>query len=225
MSANLHVGIQNTAKYVPSISFNNGLSGALGTIGQWVDMSNCDTYCNVYVTAGACSGPLIFQVQTAEGPYDIPLTGNAFSGNVFSGGAPMSGSFSDPTSGLAQLPTTFQSGGQLYVNSGLYTLPGALGASGQQVNGYAQGTLPFGVNTVQQGMGGEAQITSGSAPAFASGGVAFAGFQRNYQYARLILVSGATIPQYIQAGFISQSLTTGSGGGFTFSPQTGTVNV
>lgn len=225
MSANLHIDLANTALFVPSISMN-GLSGALGTVGAWVDLRNSDTLCNVYVVAGACSGPLQLQVQCAEGPYDIPLTGNSFSGNLFSGGAPMSGSFSDPTSGLPQLPTTFQSGGQLFVNSGLYTLPGGAAVSGTNlVNNYTTFSVPFGTNPIQQGMGGQATL-SGTYPVFGSGGVAFAAFQRPYQYARILLVSGATIPQYLQAGFISQLMTTGSGGGYTQQPySTSFVNV
>lgn len=235
MSANYLVDLQNTAVYCPSLSVVT-LSGAMGQIGQWVDLRNCDSYCNIYVAAGACSGPIQVQVQVCPGPFDIPAT-NGFSGNIFSGGIPQSGSFTDPTSGLPQLPTTFTSGTILTVNSGLYTVPGALGASGQLVNNYTQGTIPFGTNPIQQGMGGFGQ-TSGSAPVFTSGvfgaatgtiqggGIAFAAFQRPYQYARINLISGATIPPYVQAGFISQSLTTGSGGGVSqqpFSPTT--VNV
>ena len=222
MSANLHVDIGGTSIFVPSLSAN-GLSGALGVIGQWIDLRNSDTYCNMYVTAGPCSGPIVLQVQTAPGPYDVPLTANSFSGNIFSGGAPASGSFTDPTSGLGQLPTVLQSGGQWFVNSGLFTDPGSLGASGQPVANYPQGTLPFGPTPIQIAQGGEVFIGSGTYPIFASGGIAFAAFQRNFQYARINLVSGATIPQYLQAGFVAQQMTTGSGGGFTFAPQVNQV--
>lgn len=217
MSASLHVDCQNTAYFFPSIS-QVFLSGAMGTIGQWIDMRNTDSYCNVYVNVGACSGPLQFQIQTAEGPWDIPLTGNAFSGVIFSGGAPASGSFGDPTSGLVQLPTTFTSGGLLTINSGLFTIPGSVGASGQLVNNYTQGTLPYGPFAIQQGQCGQAFIQSGNWPIMASGGVAYAAFQRNYQYARINLISGATIPPFVQAGFFSQRLTTGSGGGASQQP-------
>lgn len=232
MSANLHVDLGNTALFVPSINTNLsfgsgslfGLSG--GIVGQWVDLSHSDTFCNVYVAAGACSGPLSIAIQTAPGLYDIPLGNNALSGNIFSGGVPQSGLFTDPTSGLAQLPTWINSGGIMLVNSGLYTVPGQMGASGQQVNGYTQSTLPFGPNPVQRAQGGANFVGSGSTPAFASGGFAVAGFQRNYQYARLVVLSGATAYPYLQAGFIAQSMTTGSGGGFSQQPYTANlVNV
>ena len=82
MSASLHVDMQNTALFVPSIvtgaPVNSGavfgLSG--NTVGQWVDLSNSDTYCNIYVTAGPTSGPIAIAIQCAPGPYDIPLAGN-----------------------------------------------------------------------------------------------------------------------------------------------------
>ena len=73
-------------------------SGA--TIGGSCAMPYSDTYCNVLVTAQPtyASGQLRVQVQTA--PADV------------------SGQYTDPTSGLAQLPTWFQSGGILILNSG-----------------------------------------------------------------------------------------------------------
>lgn len=240
MSASYHVDLGNTALFVPSISTgvpplsaSSGVAGSLGlsgaTVGQWVDLSNSDSFCNVYVAVGACSGPISIAIQTAPGPNDAIQVGvtNAFSGNIFSGGAPQSGSFTDPTSGLAQLPTWINSGGILLVNSGLYTTPGILGASGQQVGGYTQGTLPFGTNPIQHGQGGTGFVASGSAPEFASGGLAIAGFQRNYQYARLVWLSGASTTPFLQAGFIAQLMTTGSGGGASQLPATQnfTVNV
>lgn len=227
------VDLGNTAYFVPSITVEPtspssgvvvGVSGK-AVVGQWIDMRNADTFCNVYISMGACSGPMLVAVQTAEGPYDVPLTGNSFSGNIFSGGAPASGSFTDPTSGLAQLPTWFSSGGILVLNSGLFTVPGQLGASGQLVNNYPQGTLPFGPTPVNQGQNGYAFVVSGATPEFASGGTAYAAFQRNFQYARLVLLSGATLVNYINAGFISARMTTGSGGGYVGSPLPTFVNV
>ena len=232
MSANTTVDIGATSLFVPSIT--TGLTVASGAyaslsgtvVGQWVDMRNCDTLCNVFVTAGPCSGPIGIAVQTAPGVYDVPLGNNSFSGNVFSGGAPLSGNFTDPTSGLAQLPTWFSSGGILWLNSGLVTVPGQLGASGQLVAGYAQGSLPFGPNPVYIGQNGTAFVSSGSIPEFASGGCAFAAFQRNYQYVRLLLLSGATTVPSLAAGLISQLMTTGSGGGYAQTPfPTNLVNV
>lgn len=231
MSAGLTLDLGNTTQFVPSLVtgqvINSGASFGLSgpIIGQWVDMRNCDTLCNVYVTAGPTSGPIGIQVQCAAGPFDIPLVNNSFSGNVFSGGAPLSGSFTDPTAGLAQLPSWFSSGGILWINSGLVTNPGQQGASGQLVAGYPLGTLPFGPNPVIQGQNGPAFVGSGSTPEFASGGIAFASFQRPYQYARVILLSGNTSLFSLQAGFISQLLTTGSGGGASQQPFTYLINV
>lgn len=225
MSANLHIDFGNTMLFVPSI--NTGLSIASGvgfglsgaTVGQWVDLSNSDTYCGVYATIlGGVSGPIGIAIQTAPGPNDVPLGNSAFSGNIFSGGVPLSGRFTDPTSGLAQLPTTISSGGVWWLNSGLYTLPGGAGNSGTLVNGYPAFTIPFGPNPVQQAMGGIPFIQSGAWPEFASGGIAFANFQRNFQYARLVLLSGATSVGGLQAGFLSQLMTTGSGPGYTWAP-------
>ena len=213
MSANYHTDIQNTAGYYASISTTTG-TGPL--VGQWVDMSNTDSYCNLYFAAGGASGPFYVAVQTAPGLWDVPFGGNSFSGSIFSGGSPASGSFTDPTSGLAQLPTNLNSGGIWIVNSGVYTTPGGGGASGQLVNGAPIFTLPFGPNVIQNGMGATF-ISSGAYPALCSGGLAFAAFQRNYQYARLVLLSGVSVA-YIQAGFIAQKDTTGSGGGFSYGP-------
>jgi hypothetical protein len=220
MSANYLIDHANTSLFVPSISVAPS-SGSLGTVGLWCDLSNSDSFCNVFIAVGAVSGPIIFDIQTAQGPNDIPLGNSAFSGNIFSGGAPASGSFTDPTSGLAQLPTWFSSGGQLIVNSGLWALPGSLGQSGPnvQVNGYPQGTLPYGPNPIQHGQGGFG-VTSGTAPIFCSGGTAYAAFQRNYQYARIVVLSGSTIPPFVQAGFVAQLMTTGSGGGASQQPFT-----
>lgn len=234
MSASTVIDVGGTCLFVPSISVGGtspssgvvvGVSGQ-AIVGQWVDMSHSDSYCNVYVAAGPTSGPLLVAVQAAEGPWDVPLGGSAFSGNIFSGGAPASGSFTDPTSGLAQLPTWFSSGGVLVINSGLSTVPGQLGASGQQVAGYPQGTLPFGPNPVFQAQNGPAFVGSGAVPEFASGGIAFAAFQRPYQYVRLVLLSGATQTNFLQAGLLSNLRTTGSGGGYTAQPLTlNSVNV
>lgn len=235
MSASLHVDFGNTMLFVNSLSTpgssgGNVISG-VGTfgavVGNWVDMSNSDTFCGVYVAvAGGVSGPLPIAVQTARGINDIPLTGSgSFSGNQFSGGAPTSGSFTDPTSGLAQLPTWFSSGGILWVNSGLYTVPGGASAtppaSGTTlVNGYPAFTLPYGptpIQNAQGGIAGEGNL-SGAFPVMASGGIAFANFQRNYQYARLVLLSGATQYPGITAGFMAQLDTTGSGTGYSWQP-------
>jgi len=106
-----------------------------------------------------------------------------------------SGTFTDPTSGLDQFPTVIASGGIFWANSGLW-----------QSGNYS---LSAPVN---------------NAPLFCSGGIQFAAFQRPHRYARLVYISG-DFPQPIQAGFVANKRTTGSGGGFTLSPTSGTVNV
>lgn len=111
-----------------------------------------------------------------------------------------SGDFTDPTSGL---PTTafpvanrVVSGGIFYANSGLYT-------SGNR--------SPF------------APINN--APQFCSGGIALAAFQRPNRYARLIFSGAATPQDSFYAGFIGQKRVTGSGGGTSLLPGSGTVSV
>lgn len=106
-----------------------------------------------------------------------------------------SGNFTDPTSGLAQFPVNISSGGRLITNSGLY------------VSGYSSPIAPI-----------------NNAPVFCSGGTQFGAFQRPHRYARLINNSGV-FPNYITAGFISEKKVTGSGGGFSYSPGSGSINV
>lgn len=113
-----------------------------------------------------------------------------------------SGDFTDPTSGLpaGYFPVNgaIVSGGIFWANSGLY-------ASGNQ---------------------SPAAVVD-SAPLFCSGGTDYAAFQRPNRYARLVCTSGnaslAGVP--FEAGFISQKKTTGSGGGFSYSPGSGSVSV
>lgn len=150
-------------------------SGSNLVVGEIVDLLQANTYCNVFVAGGAGSGAIDVWIQTAD--------------------ATTSGSFTDPTSGLAQLPVNIVSGGRLIANSGLW------------VSGNYSLTAP--VN---------------NAPLFCSGGIFFGAFQRPHQYARLIWNSGP-YPNAAIAGFISQKKVTGSGAGFSFSPGSGTVNV
>ena len=105
MSANLLVDLGNTTQQGVSIQDTPLLSGsfiAAGSgviIGQTINMINANTYCNLQLTGVSASGRLRVQVQTADND--------------------TSGEFTDPTSGLAQLPTAFSSGGILWINSGL----------------------------------------------------------------------------------------------------------
>ncbi len=152
----------------------SSLSGTL--VGDIWDGINADTFCNIAVVGkGFGSGPLIVQVQTSD--------------------ALTSGSFTDPTSGLAQLPTSFSSGCNLIIGSGPST----------------DATLGI--------------LSSGNSGSYLlSGFMAFAAFQRPHRYARINLQAGF-YDGTLQAAFISNLKTTGSGGGFTLSPGSGSVNV
>lgn len=182
MSANLVVDLFNTCQTAVSLpggivvspsGFIAGLSGR--AVGDVVDMINSDTYCNVFVAGrSVTSGPLRVGIQTSD--------------------STLSGTFTDPTSGLVQMPTNFSSGGWLIIGQ--------------------SGTNP-GILNAGDGVSGQFLLSG-----FMTGGA----FLRPHRYARLILGSGFYDGD-IQAGFISNNRTTGSGGGFTFSPTSGTVNV
>lgn len=58
-----------------------------------------------------------------------------------------------------------------------------------------------------------------------SGSVNFAAFQRPHRWARAVVLSGGAFNAPVEVGFLAQLLTTGSGGGFSFSPGSGVVNV
>lgn len=190
MSASLLVDLGSTTQMAislpsPAVAADGGLAITSGgcisslsgvLIGDVIDLLNADTYCNVFVAGkGFGSGPLLVGVQTAD--------------------ATTSGSFTDPTSGLGQLPTAFASGGWLVIGSGPAT-DAFLGIFGSGVSG---------------------QIIQ-------SGFVAGAGFNRPHRYARLLVGSGF-YDGTLMAGFITNKKITGSGGGFTFSPGSGVVSV
>ena len=174
MSANLLVDAANTCDYFVSVP--NTTSGAAEVVGGIVDLLGANTYCNVWA-AGVGSGFARYLIQTSE--------------------TTTSGSFTDPTSGLAQMPVNIVSGGVFIVNSGLWS------------SGWSSPAPPV-----------------DNAPMFCSGGIQFGAFQRPHRYARLILVSGVAHTNLnTTAGFMSNKKVTGFGGGFTFSPLSGTVNV
>lgn len=140
-----------------------------------VDLIHANTFCNLNVVgqAAGTSGQLRVAVQTAD--------------------VTTSGSFTDPTSGLNQIPPPFQSGGLLIINSGGI------------MNGiYSSGTSGYFVQ---------------------SGFSAFAAFQRPHRYARAVVLSGDFYWGPLAISFVSQYRTTGSGGGFTLSPGSGSVSV
>ena len=109
-----------------------------------------------------------------------------------------SGNYTDPTSGLPQFPTNFSSGGILWINSG--------GLTGAISDASSSGTPNSG-----HGVSG--------------GFVAFAGFQRVGTFVRANALAGDFYEGSLSVGFVSQSRTTGSGGGYTYSPGSGNVNV
>lgn len=172
MSANLVVDVANTCNFQASVMVG---SGSNFTVGNIVDMLDANTYCNAWVATAQGSGQVSVRVQTSDDT--------------------TSGSFTDPTSGLGQIPISFVSGGVLICNSGL---PGS---------GYSTGTAPV-----------------ASAPLSCSGDIFFGAFQRPHRYARMILDSGS-FPNWIIGGFLSNARVTGSGGGQTQSPGSGSVSV
>lgn len=143
----------------------------------------------------------IVDLQHANTNCNVWVAGGAGSGvlelRVQTSDTTTSGTFTDPTSGrtATQMPSFVASGGIMYVNSGLHV-------SGSQ-------SLSSPVN---------------NAPLFCSGGIQFGSFIRPHRYARLIVAS-SLFPDPVLAGFVSNKHTTGSGGGFTFAPGSGTVSV
>lgn len=106
MSAGLALDLGSTTLAYPSIiatGAGSGLAfpGSGSLVGGSVDLLTANTFCNVYVGGIELtnqSGQLRVAVQTAP--------------------ADTSGLYTDPTSGLAVLPTWFSSGGILILNSG-----------------------------------------------------------------------------------------------------------
>lgn len=172
MSANLIVDLGNTTDFQASVVT---LSGTQNTVGRIVDLLYGNTNCNIFVASHSLSGVLPIWIQTSDGT--------------------TSGSFTDPTSGLAQLPDGISSGGILWANSGLYS----------------------------SGIGSPGVPALTNVPLMCSGGIQFGHFQRPHRYARLIYSGTVALPvDAMIAGFITQKKITGSGGGFSWSPQSGT---
>jgi hypothetical protein len=136
-------------------------------------MLNSDTFCNLQVTGNTQSGQLRIQIQTSD--------------------TDVSGLYTDPTSGLAQLPTVFASGGILWLNSG--------GTGGGTLGAFISGHSMY------------------------SGFCESAAFQRPQRFVRAIMMSGDWFGGPLQANFLSQYKTTGSGGGYSPSPTSGLVSV
>lgn len=182
MSANLIVDLGGAALLGASLpggivvspsGLVDGLSGVL--VGDTVDSRDANVFTNVVVMGrSVTSGPLRVGVQTSPDG--------------------LSGTFTDPTSGLAALPTRFASGGWLIIGQ--------------------SGTAPGHWNP-GEGVSGQ-YLKSGFCVA--------AGFQSPHRYMRAILGSGF-YDGPLQVAFVKQQRTTGSGGGFTFSPGSGSINV
>lgn len=163
MSASLLVDLGNTCLLDASISPAAGVAGTPASgiiVGKIVDMLQVDTATQLVISCGpSTSGQCKVQVQTSDDT--------------------ASGTFTDPTSGLASFPGNFLSGGILVYNSG----------------------------NAQQ---------SGSALA--------SWFQRPHRYARTICMSGDLLNAPLTTLLIGNIRST-SGGGFTFSPGSGTISV
>ncbi len=180
MSAALTVDLGNTCQLFNTISPTLAASGVAyaasgAIIGFSCDGINADTFTNVLVAGQASftSGQLRIQVQSAD--------------------ADTSGLYTDPTSGLAQLPTNFQSGGIIWFNSG----QAGGGTFGAFISGHA--------------------IQSGFAES--------AAFQCPGRFKRAIMMSGDFYAGPLTVTFVNHLHTTGSGGGFTWSPQSSGSNV
>ena len=178
MSASYLVDLGGSCQLTPTIFGLQAVSGNVyaasgATIGQSCYTPFSDSACNV-VIQGNCaygSGQLRIQVQSA--PADV------------------SGQYTDPTSGLSQMPSWFSSGGLLWLNSGAL-----LGMTvGGQNSGQASGH----------------QISSGFAES--------AYFLKPFPYIRANVLSGDFYCGDLNVAFVSQFKTTGSGAGFTLSPQ------
>ena len=104
MSAGYVLDLQGGAQMGVSIVGTPVLSGALvapcsgAIIGNGLSFNNANSLCNLFVAGYSASGQLRVQVQCSD--------------------TDTSGSYTDPTSGLAQMPGLFQSGGLLWLNSG-----------------------------------------------------------------------------------------------------------
>lgn len=83
---------------IPFLSGGSVFVGSGATVGQGIDLLHADTYCNLFAAGVTQSGKLRLQVQCSD--------------------TDVSGNYTDPTSGMAQLPGAFQSGAILWINSG-----------------------------------------------------------------------------------------------------------
>lgn len=180
MSANLIVDLGGTCDMRVSVAPAQGVGNtpASGPLfGEVIDLLHADSYCNLVVFGPPNSGPLAVRVQVSD--------------------SPLSGSFTDPTSGLpaSAFPAGFLSGGVAWFNSGLV-------ASGNR----------------------SVSAPVDNAPIFCSGGAQAKAFIRTGRYVRAIALSG-TFTAIPYVAFLSQKKTTGSGGGQTQSPGSGVVNV
>lgn len=211
MSAFLAGDLGGTVISYPSLQTLSGSSspgsGSLGygdTVGKSVDLNHADTICNLNVVGLAVtnlSGQVRIGVQCSD--------------------SDVSGNYTDPTSGLQTFPSWFASGGIIWLNSGGVlggTIQGAIAGSPPSLNMGVPG-LPAGFTQANSG-------SPNSGYAIASGFNVFASFQRTGRFARAFVVSGDLgYLGPLTVSFVSQLRTTGSGGGMTYSPSSGQVNV
>jgi len=193
VSANLLVDLQGTAQLGLTLGIGGAGSGLIypasgAVIGASINMGNADTACNLLLAGNEVFGSGQLRVQVQASDTDV------------------SGNYTDPTSGLAQLPSWFSSGGILILNSGAL------------LNGTLQGALQ--TQGVNSGL-------PGSGYAIQSGFAVAAMFQRPApgQFVRANVLSGDFYAGTLVGVFISQYRTTGSGGGFSYSPGSGQINV
>lgn len=186
MSASYLVDLGNTTGPQFAASAGSFFAASGANVSNIVDMLSYNSFTNLAITGiwQYPSGELRVQVQTSDDT--------------------VSGNFTDPTSGLTQMPTSFQSGGIIFLNSGggnTTTAPSDFTGKGGIFGSFVSGQCVY------------------------SGFVAAAGFQRPGRYARSIVLSGGFVNLVGGIAFVSQLKTTGSGGGFSLAPGSGSVAV
>lgn len=180
MSASYMVDVGGTCVSLPTLNVSGNvwlLSGSSAVIGTSVDLLHANSFCNLHAIGQAFtgSGQLRIAVQCSD--------------------TDTSGTYTDPTSGLPQMPTSFSSGGVLIINSG--SLGG--GVLGAQTSG---------------------QFVQSGFDVFAG----FQRPQR-FARAFLISGTTDFFTGPLAVGFVSQLKITGSGGGFSMQPSSGVVSV
>lgn len=198
------LGERFSANYVIDVGgtcqLNSTLPPNIGTIGSggFVDSFRSGIMIGQPVdllNANAACNVIALGTMVTSGPLTLQVQTTDSTSGGQGAGATLSGNFTDPTSGLAVFPSFFLSGGILNI-----------GQSGNTTIGvFNSGILS----------GRESPLSGFAVAAF---------FQRVGRYARVNVLSGFYAGP-LQVGILSQLKTTGSGGGQSQQPGSGTVSV